>query len=219
MKAEISLITRFMNRLSFIEKALPTWLKIPYDEIIIVDWNSKEDILPLVNSLDDPRIKIIRVPDQKYFNAGAAWNTGIKAARNKFINTVDCDILTDPRMLENIDFDKTDCFYTSIDHIGGIKGTSFYPKYMWEKINGYVEVFKSWGYEDTYFYKKLSEAGYTRIKYFNLDKITHIDHSDKIRQINFEDKLDNFKCTCKNKKCRCLMMHSIEKNVRIVNRG
>jgi len=173
-----------MDRFVFLKQTLPIWLTLPYDEIIIVDWTSKEEnIIPYVESFKDERIKVIQVIGQKYFNQGAAWNVGIRYAVGEFINGIDCDTTLKPDALQTLD-EKKYCTGFQINHS---YGTVIFPKKAWALVGGYTEIFKTWSQDDVLFYRDLSQAGYEHI-YFPKDQIETIMHDDDVRFKNHEFK-------------------------------
>lgn len=91
----ISLICSCKNRIDALRVSLNSWVKFKeITEIIIVDWNSDEPIDFLLNY--DERIKIIRVPDQKYFNQPQPLNLAASISTGEYILKVDCDYLINP---------------------------------------------------------------------------------------------------------------------------
>ena len=91
-KNGISIVTACMNREENLLKVLPTWLKTEVSEIIIVDWSSD---LPLINkfrNIDDKRIKIIRIENEKKWILTHAFNVGLKFASYKTVFKLDSDI-------------------------------------------------------------------------------------------------------------------------------
>ncbi len=66
-------------------------------EIIIVDDESKDNTLVVTQSIEDSRVKVISQPNG---GAAAARNTGIKAAKGKYVALLDADDLWMPHKLE-----------------------------------------------------------------------------------------------------------------------
>jgi len=66
-------------------------------EILIVDDGSKDDTITVAQSIEDSRVKII---SQANGGASSARNTGIKAARGKYVAFLDADDLWMPHKLE-----------------------------------------------------------------------------------------------------------------------
>ena len=178
----ISIVTRCMDRRSFLEQSLPTWLPLPIREIIIVDWGMLEPLDDLCNL--DPRITILHVPNQKYFDAGRAINTGVDYAASDLIFHIDADI-----KLGNVPasvFDTITRIF-EIPYIGllmadieGLCGTCLFRQHAWHRAGGYFEGLHSWGMEDLFFYKCVQQY-YKAITFFDFHEFSHIRHNDVLR--------------------------------------
>jgi hypothetical protein len=91
----ISLICACKNRNEALQISLNSWLlKKEITEIIIVDWSSDEPLASLTKL--DKRIKVITVPNQKYFNQPQPLNLAASIATGDYILKVDCDYLFSP---------------------------------------------------------------------------------------------------------------------------
>ena len=92
---KISIITACKNRSDALKLTLFSWLKFPeVTEIIIVDWSSDEPINYLTNL--DPRVKIVRVENKKYFNQPQPLNLAAKISTGDYILKLDADHLFNP---------------------------------------------------------------------------------------------------------------------------
>ena len=91
----ISLICACKNRNEPLKISLTSWLlKKEITEIIIVDWSSDEALAPLTKL--DKRIKVITVPNQKYFNQPQPLNLAASISTGDYILKVDCDYIFNP---------------------------------------------------------------------------------------------------------------------------
>lgn len=91
----ISLVCACKNRVDALKVSLASWILFEeIKEIIIVDWNSDEPINYLTKI--DPRIKVVRVSDQKYFNQPQPLNLAISLAKEEYILKVDTDYVLNP---------------------------------------------------------------------------------------------------------------------------
>lgn len=91
----VSLICACKNRYDALRVSLASWLAFDeIKEIIIVDWSSDNPITDLLD-LDD-RIKIIEVPNQKYFNQPQPLNLALSQATGDYILKVDSDYIINP---------------------------------------------------------------------------------------------------------------------------
>ncbi len=100
MSPKISVITTVRNGEPYIAEAVESILKQTYKdfEFIIIDDNSTDRSLPIVESFDDPRIKIIKL-DQN-FGRTQALNLGVKEAQGQYIAIHDADDISLPQRFE-----------------------------------------------------------------------------------------------------------------------
>jgi glycosyltransferase involved in cell wall biosynthesis len=168
-----------MDRLYHLQETLPTWLGLPVDEIIIVDWSSKESINHLIHM--DPRITILRVDNQEYFNRGAAWNTGIGYAKTDYVLCIDADVkCINLRCIEQLPLSKHQSIYYRAGKGSALCGTMMMRKMDWCRILGYPENLPCWGSEDHILYQKLGSIR-CKERYFEPFSFDHIAHPDFMR--------------------------------------
>ena len=92
---KISIITACKNRVDALKISLISWLNFKeIHEVIIVDWNSDEPIDYLTKL--DPRVKVVRVSDKKYFNQPQPLNIAINFASGNRILKLDTDYVLNP---------------------------------------------------------------------------------------------------------------------------
>ena len=65
-------------------------------EIVVIDDGSRDNPLPAINAIGDPRVRYIRQDNE---GGGAARNHGIKAANGRYIAFLDSDVLFLPGLL------------------------------------------------------------------------------------------------------------------------
>jgi len=96
-----SVIVPAFNRASVLGAALHSVLAQTCQdfEIIVVDDGSSDDPRAVVEAIGDPRIRFVRQENQ---GGGTARNTGINAARGRFIAPLDSDDTFLPRHLESM---------------------------------------------------------------------------------------------------------------------
>lgn len=91
----ISVICACKNRYDALKLSLNSWLHFDIiREIIIVDWNSDVPIFDLTSL--DPRVNVIRVEDEEYFNLSQPLNLAASIATQDYIVKFDCDYLLNP---------------------------------------------------------------------------------------------------------------------------
>ncbi|WP_347159309.1 glycosyltransferase family 2 protein [Pontibacter chitinilyticus] len=124
----ISIITPCFNHGKYIQETVDSirnynW-KIPIEHIIVNDGSTDSGTLNELNKLKRQDIIVI---DQKNGGPSAARNTGIKAARGKYILPVDADNKIFPSVFEKaydlLEQDSTlSVVYTDVEHIGEKEG-------------------------------------------------------------------------------------------------
>jgi len=193
---DISLVTRYMNRKTFLECSLPSWVKLPFKEIVIVDWSSTEDIQPIIDKYQDGRIVRVIIEGQKFFHRTKSLNVGARFAKSKYIMHTDTDIILSEGLIDNIDFD----FYKCENKKAGCYGTCIFTKDLFNKVNGYNEYMGDWGHEDNEFYERISK--HSTFKEINDSKVIHIEHSNALRNFNSERKSSTGKTCLKNRETK-----------------
>jgi glycosyltransferase involved in cell wall biosynthesis len=121
----------------FLREAIVTVLKQTYRdfELIVIDDSSSDDSLSIIQTLGDPRIRIIR----HHANVGAALsrNDGLMAARGEFVAIMDADDVCAPTRLErqvafleaHPEVGLVGCgVYDNIDASGEVLWTSVLPE-------------------------------------------------------------------------------------------
>lgn len=91
----VSLIVACKNRYKPLSISLQSWLHFKeIKEIIIVDWDSEEPLSHLTEL--DSRIKVVKVPNKKYFNQPQPLNLAASLAKEDFLLKVDSDYIMNP---------------------------------------------------------------------------------------------------------------------------
>lgn len=133
----ISIICACKNRLPALTVSLNSWLL--HDdifEVIIVDWSSDKWISHLTKI--DPRVKVIRVENEKYFNQPQPLNMAADFATGDYILKMDCDYVLNPY------FNFLDAY--KVDENKFVCGQDSYVckhEYWNESVNGYTIDLKS----------------------------------------------------------------------------
>ena len=179
---DVTIVTRFRNRLAQLSKSLPSWLGIGWSAIIVVDWSSSEDVLPLLASTGDPRITLLRVKGRKNFERSAAWNVGIEAVQTSNVSTIDCDVLLHPDFLKMLE--RENCLYMAGSFSTSIVGCQLMPKFIWEDSGGYNENMSGWGNEDLDLHRRVRELGHIVCGGVDDTLAVHQEHSNALRGTN-----------------------------------
>lgn len=191
-KKTISIVTRMMNRKSFLEKTLPTWAAMKcFEQIIIVDWGMKEDLKSL---FIDPRIVMLQVPEVDKYDMGKSMNLGIRHCKSDYVLLIDADVLINEKSialtkllfkLMNGDF-PAGSFVVQARNYTSLTGTCVYEVEALKKHGGYAEGLPTRGFEEIEFRNRASQKGGTISFDIFPGMFFHIDHDDKIRFENFE---------------------------------
>ena len=91
---KISFVTTCMGRLDHLKQTLPLQ-QHPDCETIVVDWSCPDNCGDWVEE-NFPDTKIIRVPNQQFFNKSQSVNNGISIATGDFICIADADVIIKP---------------------------------------------------------------------------------------------------------------------------
>lgn len=163
-KPGISLVVGCMNREENLLKVLPTWLATEANEIVIIDWSSKEPVWPKIRQFDDPRIMVIRIEGEPRWVLSHALNVGLRFASYETVFKVDCDIALTPGFFSANSFALGEFargFWRAGLDQGGegqqyINGTFGAFKQDLRAINYYDERILSYGWDDSDLYLRLS---------------------------------------------------------------
>jgi len=128
------------NRLESLKRSLASLLALDYPEfeIVIIDDASKDGTTKYLNTLKDPKIKV--VTHQKNLGLSEARNSGIKTAKYDFVASIDDDCVVDKNWLknlmagftsENIAFVFGQVFYISENYQG------YFPERLVKNIGAY----------------------------------------------------------------------------------
>jgi glycosyltransferase involved in cell wall biosynthesis len=91
----ISIISACKNRGKALSISIASWIQFDeIEEIIVTDWNSDEPIDHLTRL--DSRIKVITVPNEKYFNQPQPLNLAASLVKSEYILKLDSDTVMNP---------------------------------------------------------------------------------------------------------------------------
>lgn len=194
----ISLICACKNRTEALKVSLSSWIvKKEIKEIIIVDWSSDESLSFL--SKWDERIKIVTVPNQKYFNQPQPLNLAASLATQEYLLKLDTDYILNPyfNFFDNYPIDENSVIQGPIyiddktimdsPFFKYLRGLLFLKKENFEKVGGYnEEMNKFYAWEDDEIISRLKMIN-LNVKAINYDcSLIHIPHTDDKRFENFE---------------------------------
>lgn len=192
-KKTVGIITRCMNRKSFLKQALPTWVKFPIDKIVIVDWGMKEDLSDL---LIDDRVTIIQVPGVDKYDMGIPNNIAARYLDTDYLFCVDADVMFNEHsaalrlFLEKV---KTGCFppvayARQVRSFCPLSGTALYERETYHKANGFYEGLPCRGMDELdMFFRLTNKVGAKGWSLFYPGMFIHIDHDNTSRVENFKE--------------------------------
>lgn len=163
-----SIVTQTHDRNDLLSRVLPSWLRLPAYEIVIIDHPGRESALSVVESCSDRRIRHLTARYDGEYNVSVMKNAAFGAARRRVVLYFDADIEVTPHFtVPNIDPDLPEApFYQG--RFAGVPAPGnnflFDPAYgcimltrpQFNAVNGYDERMTGWGYEDTDFFRRLA---------------------------------------------------------------
>jgi glycosyltransferase involved in cell wall biosynthesis len=174
-----------MNRRSFLERSLTSWISMNlFEKIIVVDWGCKEPLDDLIKI--DGKIFIIKIPEVQFFDMGATKNVGARFSTSDLIAFVDCDLILNEMFRSFVKYELPErCEFA---YTGTVEcGTTIASKNVFTKTNGFLEGLPVWGWDDREFVNRVKSFGF-KGALFPDGIYTHIYHSERIRHENFEMK-------------------------------
>ena len=182
-----TIVTCTMNRNDNLLKAVDSWIKLPIQEIIIVDWSSDQSTNNILrsNGLLDKRIIVVEVKSEQFWNLTQAFNLGFKFVNYSHIIKADADVLISPNFFElNTLIDNSFLrgnWKAAKDkeqvHLNGF----FYIKTSdLQKVNGFNEHIRNYGYDDADLYERLKFKGLD-CDHIEPDSLLHLFHDDSSR--------------------------------------
>lgn len=185
---KVSIIVGCANRGDVLIKSIPTWLARPeVGEVIVVDWNSSRPVATDLNHLRDKRLKIIRVNNCGGWVLSLALNVASRYVTLPLILKLDTDNILESNFFSTHPLKTTDrIFYTGNwqnardENESHLNGVVFLPTHEFKRVSGYNEYIRSYGYDDTDLYARLSKNGMEKRDISN-DTIRHIPHDNSKR--------------------------------------
>lgn len=163
------------------------------DEVIVVDYGCPDNAADWVEA-NYPSVKTLRVIDDEGLCVSRARNLGAAQASSPLLCFLDADIKTIGGWLEWVKENaQQDSFYrTAVNHEDGKRkrgswGSFFCWRRHFDTVEGYDEVFRSWGGEDDDLYSRLLYVGVKAAEY-PVHYIDPIAHDDALRSEFYEIK-------------------------------
>lgn len=181
-KSGISIVTCCMNRNDNLRKAIISWLKLNIDEIVVVDWSSEIPVAETLAEFRDPRIKIIEVKGESRWVLTYGFNVGLRFASYSKIYKLDADIIVSSSFLSDNTFSEGSYIRGSwkkaIENgdesqvfVNGSFGA--YREDL-KQIGYYNELIRTYGWDDSDLYERLSSEQGLASKELSSKSIYHM---------------------------------------------
>ncbi len=180
----ISFVTTCKGRLHHIKQTLPKLLAESPDEIVVVDYGCPQNVGDWIEE-NHKSVKVVRVTDDPGFCVARARNIGALNCSSPWICFVDADILVEEGFVAWTRQNVRPNYYYRHAKLGEIQdketyGTVICSRKSFETVNGYDELFRSWGGEDDDLYYRFGISGYSE-SYFPFHFVSAISHGDSER--------------------------------------
>jgi Glycosyl transferase family 2 len=190
--AGTSIVSACMNREANLLKVLPTWLDAPVQEIVIVDWSSREPLAPKLAHLRDPRLRVVRVDDEPRWVLTLAFNLGLRLARHERVYKLDADIELKPGFLDQNQFGPGEFirgYWRSAVEAGQddqryVNGSFGAWKTDLRAVGYYDERIQTYGWDDTDLYRRLSGVRGLAGRLLRFGSLTHLAQEETQRLEN-----------------------------------
>ncbi len=190
---KITCITTCKGRLSHLRQSLPRMIQSGFEKVIVVDYGCPDGAASWVRD-NYPQVTVCRADDDTSFHAARARNLGAAFAETEWLFFFDADTLVQPgladwcRQLQNI------AIYRPGKLEDGSRDKETWGSFIctnsaFRHVEGYDEVFRGWGGEDTDIYEKLRSAGLIELTFPAkfLRPIRH-NHEERTRFYDLKDK-------------------------------
>jgi hypothetical protein len=183
----VSLVTCCKNREANLLRALPGWLACPeITQVVVVDWGSDRPVADSLAEagLADPRILVVRVPDEPRWILSYAFNLGFRMAGGALILKADADIVLEPGFFAKNPLPPGS--FIAGNWRRAAPGQSFVNGFFLigradlMAVKGFNEYITTYGWDDDDLYDRLVAQGLTRVDVAP-GTVTHLDHDDAVR--------------------------------------
>lgn len=196
----ISIVSCCMNRNENLKKALVSWIELPVDEIVIVDWSSSTPVEESIKGFKDKRIKTVRVQNENKWILTYGFNVGLRFASYSKIFKFDADIIVREDFLTQNSFSRgsfirgnwKSALNKGLESQVYINGSFGAYKKDLEKIGYYNELIRTYGWDDSDLYERLSSEAALATKFLNIHSVIHLEQTEEERTENQSINTDSF---------------------------
>jgi glycosyltransferase involved in cell wall biosynthesis len=182
---EYSIVTTCKGRLHQLARSLPSFLKQPDCEVIVVDYSCPDGTASYVNG-NFPAARVVSVPGMAGFRVTHARNVGAKQAQGKVLVFLDADVIIADDFIayarEHVPAGK----YGVLEGSDQLRGCCIVWAADHERVGGYDEAMFGYVAEDIEFSDRLKHAGCEKVALDPRVIVESIAHSDQER-VRFYD--------------------------------
>lgn len=188
LKSSVAIVAACKNRQETLKHVLPEWRKVKgVQEIVIVDWSSDPPLNSIIEAQNDPRIKLIRVVDEKDWVLSRAYNLAVNSTKFNYIIRTDCDYSLKEDILSAHDLNNTEKgFYSGNWNLARnenevhLNGAMIFSRKKFFSVGGYDERIQTYGWDDEDLYNRLTSRNLEKLN-ISYNHVSHVSHGDKKR--------------------------------------
>jgi glycosyltransferase involved in cell wall biosynthesis len=183
---QFTFITVCKGRLAHLQQTLPTWLKVPNCEWIVVDVACPQQTAAWVHQ-HHPQVHVALLTDGLPFSLARSRNFGATHARTNWLCFIDADIVVQPSFATFLESQawQAGTYMRVLDPCKTLSGTCLSQRTDFNAVGGYDEVLCGWGGEDRDFYANLERHGCRPLP-LNPRDFQPIPHDDHLRTEFYE---------------------------------
>jgi len=183
----VSIVTTCKGRLHHLRRTLPSFLRQPDCEVIVVDYDCPDGTARVCADAF-PAAQVVKVNDAPRFNLSKARNLGAAEARGEWIAFFDADIAMAPDFIRRLEpaLDARGTFHRFFQtdfRSYSACGSCVVRREDYAAVDGYDEVFAGYSGEDQdlYFRLELSGVKGQKMEYDMLAEIIQHRDQDRVR--------------------------------------
>lgn len=182
---EYSIITTCKGRLHQLTRSLPSFVKQPNCEVVVVDYSCPDGTAAYVKK-NFPAVRVVNVPGMNGFSVTHARNLGAGQATGKMFAFLDADVIIADDFVARVRKQVGPGKFGVLEGVDQLRGCCVVAAEDYEKVGGYDEAMQGYVAEDIEFSERLRLA---RCEKAALDPqviVESIAHSDQER-VRFYD--------------------------------
>ncbi len=189
---KVTIVTTCMQRLSFLKKSLPTWVRRTSFPVIVVDYSCPEGTAEWVEGSGfTDRVSVVRrearmKDGRRIFNPSRARNAGAECVSEGWLLFLDSDVLVqegfESWVLNNL---YTDSMLAVVGRPSALFGILGVHTQAFRAAAGYDESFTGWGGEDMDLRIRLNLLG-LNCRALPESLVASLPHSNQLRASNSE---------------------------------